>query len=505
MSEKQLKESFVRNLNGTSISEISLGISITPLCILFRGLILVSFYQTFGDVFYSWKYRLFLDFILLVLPQVLSCTVFSDFLALVVGCMSVTCASGLYMIYRKWIPYKTLSLLNVLQSFLNVRIEDRKVPSITTFRVFLNLLTAISILAVDFPMFPRRYAKTETYGTGVMDLGVGCFTFANALISPEARARHKEKLFPLHRLKKQLVAVWPLVFLGLVRLLSVKAVDYHEHVSEYGVHWNFFFTLAIVRVFSSFLLTMIPAQKIWIAATVIISSYQIALETTYLKAFILHGSDNRGTRLGFLNANREGIFSVIGYVGIYMIGVQVGSYLLNKRTLVKEWAQLLARFTILSVTLFISVTIVQVYIEPISRRMVNLPFCIWTIGQCMVWLCMVIFCDLLLLFVQYLIPGSHVPSTWNICSRVDSRQKNYSHPKYEKRKKEIDFCLIGAINRNQLLFFLHSNIMTGVVNLFIDTIHSTSLFSLIVLLVYMFLNCLISCILHVKNITVKWW
>ena len=93
------------------------------------------------------------------------------------------------------------------------------------------------ILAVDFRCFPRRFAKTETYGVSVMDLGAGSVVFGNALVSRCARG----KPWCWSR-------AGPLLALAVARTAAVASADYPGHVSEYGAHWNFFLTLAGVEV-----------------------------------------------------------------------------------------------------------------------------------------------------------------------------------------------------------------------------------------------------------------
>ncbi|XP_075445597.1 glucosaminyl-phosphatidylinositol-acyltransferase PIGW [Ascaphus truei] len=502
MSEKLLKEAFISNLNGTSCTEISMGLSLPPLCLLCRGLLYILHYQKCGESFYSWKVYLLLDFFLFVLPLVVSCTVLSNFLhfvPLVIATMSVLL---LCTIYRGRNHYTNIPLQHTCKSLLKAHLENETVPAVTTLRVFINVFTAVSILAVDFPVFPRRYAKTETYGTGVMDFGVGCFIFSNALVSPEAKMKQEILQSKFARVSKQLLSVWPLILLGFGRLISVKAIEYHEHVSEYGVHWNFFFTLAIVRVLTSLLLTIFPARKAWIIAAILVSSYQAVLETTTLKRFVLHGSDGMDSRVGFLNANREGIFSIIGYVAIYMAGVQVGLYVLKKRTFVKEWMTAICNLMLIVSLLFVTFYLLQEYVELASRRMANITFCVWVIAFCLSFLSLILLCDLILVFAKYLVTGSKVPCTWNVCKSLGKSKKKDT---LKEGKRRIHLCLIDAVNRNQLLFFLQSNIMTGIVNKFVDTIHSNTLVSISVLLLYMFTNCMIMYILHINEITVKWW
>uniref|UniRef100_UPI0037E7157C phosphatidylinositol-glycan biosynthesis class W protein n=1 Tax=Semicossyphus pulcher TaxID=241346 RepID=UPI0037E7157C len=490
MSQRELKEAFVSNLNGTSLQEVALGSFLSPVCLIHRGLILILYQQAKGALPLPLPLisHLLLDFSVLILPLVLSCTILSSVLHQVIISLTLVSALVFCYIYRK-----NRHAQNTVSSFLQSHVQYNQVPFVTIFRVLVNVKTAISILAVDFSVFPRRYAKTETYGTGVMDFGVGAYIFANALVCPEARGKNFSGS-RMNQMKKQLLSVWPLVVLGMGRLVSLKMTGYQEHVTEYGVHWNFFFTLAIVRVVTSLILAVLPASQSWLYALLISGFYQFALETSELKAFILHNNDREKD---FLHANKEGIFSVVGYVAIYMAGVQAGLFVMQPRSQVRQWLKALFNLLLACFVLFAALWTCQTFIEPVSRCLANLPFCIWSVAQSLLFMSCIGIADMVLLFSKKTSGYHFGPSSWNLCKKQSDS---------EKKTREIDgLCLVQAVSRNQLLFFMLANVMTGLTNSIVDTLSSSDLISVCVLLLYMFMNCFIIYLLHVCGITIKFW
>lgn len=252
-----------------------------------------------------------------VVPCVLCCTVLSDHVPAV--CLAMI----------------TLSLTNVLLIVVRHRGSTPKVeahlatsgrrPFVTNFRALTNIITAVCVLAVDFRVFPRKFAKTEVYGYSLMDTGVGLFVIANALVAPEARdfgERSKDCLArTLARNSKACVKnCAPLLILGLGRFLAVEYSGYQRHVSEYGVHWNFFVTLAFVKMFTSTIATAVNSRYSLLSGIWILAMHEYALSTKGLKEWVLGDAP----RNDFVSANREGLVSVPGYVGLYLIGVAIG-------------------------------------------------------------------------------------------------------------------------------------------------------------------------------------
>ncbi|XP_007946120.1 phosphatidylinositol-glycan biosynthesis class W protein [Orycteropus afer afer] len=502
MSQKQMKEAFVSNLNGTTILETMQVLCLPAPCVLCRGLLIVLLQHFCSS--YTWRTQFFIDFVVLIVPLVATLTILSSFL-LLEQLTIITFVAGLaYQIYCKRTYYARVPVQKIIENFLKTSVESEYIPAISCFRVTNHVFTAIAILAVDFPLFPRRFAKTELYGTGIMDLGVGGFVFGTAMVCPEVKRKSNIEGSRFYHLTKSLHSVWPLVFLGIGRLVIIKYIAYQEHLTEYGVHWNFFFTLAVVKLVTSLLLIIFPLNKSWIVAISIAVLYQLALDFTQLKRLILYGTDGSGTRVGLLNANREGIISILGYLAIYMAGVQTGSYLLNKRSHIKDWIKVIYCLLLTGISLFMCLYIVQANTEAVSRRMANLAFCVWIVASSLIFLSNFIVSDIILSFAKFLFKGPLVPCSWKLIQSSATTEKQ-SESLVSEAEKRANLCLITAINRNQLFFFLLSNVTTGLINLMVDTLHSSTLWTLFVLYLYMLTNCLIVFLLHLQDKTIKLW
>ena len=258
----------------------------------------------------------------------------------------------------------------------------RRLPFVTNYRAGMLLTTAVCILAVDFPVYPRRLAKTETFGFGLMDIGVGSFVFAAGLVSQEARKGSSASggRSALGCLSKSWVECGPILALGLARLLSVKASGYHEHVSEYGLHWNFFFSLTASKLAASALLVALPVGWCWALSPLLGICHELALSTALAEWALNDELPRSGGNL--VEANREGVVSVPGYVAIYLSGVNWGHYFANAGTSFRAHAHIAKDLFVWSTLMWSSLfyTSTDVLFQPASRRLANWAYFNWMVA-----------------------------------------------------------------------------------------------------------------------------
>ncbi|KXJ18339.1 Phosphatidylinositol-glycan biosynthesis class W protein [Exaiptasia diaphana] len=327
LSYKQLQANFVSNLNGTSLLEISLLTSIAPLAVLLRsciGALLWANMASRSPV--SSSFVFILDYIILILPLVFVSTILSSCIITTLVTLSVIITTCLIL--------SCIIITNNNSENSSHQQDPKRQSFICNYRAYIVIATAVSILAVDFNIFPRRFAKAETYGSGFMDVGVGSFIVSNAIVSPEARSIRKNAGSRLKCTIQSIRSSIPLLVLGLARFLAVKSTDYQEHISEYGVHWNFFITLFIVKVLST-ILVQLPILSnpctYGLTGFIIAIFYQLSLTRWGLEYFVINGSSVSGIRYGFVDANREGLSSCFGYLALYFMGLQLGRFLFTKK------------------------------------------------------------------------------------------------------------------------------------------------------------------------------
>lgn len=346
-----------------------------------------------------------------------------------------------------------------------------------------------------------------------MDLGVGSFVFSMGLISARSYLGplFESKFSYSRTIIKSFKNSIPIFILGFVRLISVKSVDYHEHVTEYGKHWNFFFTLGFLPILNAIFAPVILRLSPLVSSLLISIFYEYLLLGGVLEYIIV------GPRDTLVGANREGIFSLFGYFPIFLNGLALGSSILpvisipnslfkigiSREALIKQYktngkvgmSSLRAMF-ILSVAFQVSYYIIDTcYIYSVSRRMANLLYVIWVSAY-----------NCTFLFLYGLIEEKLV---WGKAD-VEVVTESVSEDGVEIDTNIDDIVSdqyvptsLTAVNNNSLLLFLLSNMLTGLINLTFNTIDASDLVSMAILIFYELVLAGISIVLYKRDIIIR--
>lgn len=231
--------------------------------------------------------------------------------------------------------------------------DSPHVAFLTNTRAAIMIMCVIGILAVDFPsVFPRRFAKTETVGISLMDMGVGCVIVSLGLTAARRHlgatmmgrrdTKESDRSTVNSRSSLSSPSLWavmrstlPLLILGVARMLAVKALDYQEHVGEYGLHWNFFMTLGCLPMLLWLFLGLgrMPLRWSFTMGCLLGLAYETILQKTSLATWASLDLNEalKASKLPFwLVANKEGLISLVGYVSLYLMSLGVGSDLITE-------------------------------------------------------------------------------------------------------------------------------------------------------------------------------
>ncbi|KAF8800890.1 hypothetical protein BYT27DRAFT_7116401 [Phlegmacium glaucopus] len=315
------KEAFVAGMTGSSIMHVNLVSLIT------LASVSLKLYATIQTRLQPTRTLGFLpSWLFLVLPLLLSMTLSANQPTILLVLLSVS--TGLLLCLPKLesgtpLPSRQPLGPSVSTSINPVRIPP--LPALTTYRAHMMLMTVLAILAVDFPVFPRSLAKCETFGISLMDLGVGSFVFSQGIVS--AIQLIKDPTYLTSPIMPKLLRVtrksFPIIVLGLVRVILVKGTDYPEHETEYGRHWNFFITLALLPILQVLFHPLLLHFPIALVAILLGMSQQFALSHLGLRDYLVFAP-----RTSLISANKEGIISLPGYLAIQLLGLSVGTIIL---------------------------------------------------------------------------------------------------------------------------------------------------------------------------------
>lgn len=296
-----------------------------------------------------------------------------------------------------------------------------------------------------------------------MDAGVGSIITATAFAcgmkdAATASGAHTRSSRAQGRARRESIRLIILATLGLSRTLITWAVGYQQHVGEYGMHWNFFLTLAAVRGLTLFVPPVASGSSLTagILGLGVLAAHQGLLSLGGLTE-VIH-SEERGS--DFLSLNKEGIFSLPGYFALHLLGCTCGAALEevagpSSQVRVGQQRRVVAGIA----GLWTAFWAVNKWIEPVSRRACNASYILWMLGLNAQSLA-------LLSIATAALPTQPLPP------------------------------LLQAINDTMLPTFLVANVLTGAVNIVIDTMKVGDWVARILVVVYMAIVCLAAAVIQ---------
>ncbi|EDR25460.1 GPI-anchored wall transfer protein, putative [Entamoeba dispar SAW760] len=385
----------------------------------------------------------------------------SHFVVYVLSDLFISIPAILIPMFFSSIVYPLVIILTIIYIVVCCHYPKRQAPTIypavsvgfVEFRSMINLWTLIAILAVDFHIFPRMHTKSEFYGLSLMDTGVGAIVVCSGVA-----AGLKENKTPYFKnLISTVIHSLPFFIIGFIRLFATRATGYQHHISEYGMHMNFFFVLGFVQILTGLIHS--PRKYCGIVSIILIIGYEIILQY-----FDLYNYSLKADRTSNLfAANREGLLSIIGYTTIQIASTSMGYYYTLGGT--KQYRfKLDVIIVIIAFIGYISYEIISLYVPP-CRPLINLTYFIALMSQMMI--------------------------CYAICDVI---------PMYLPVKQTAGS---NGLSLNQLPLFLIANLITGTVNLLFYTLYVPTIDSIVIIFIYIAIVRIMAFCLGYFHITFK--
>ncbi|KAI5172790.1 glucosaminylphosphatidylinositol acyltransferase [Nematocida sp. LUAm3] len=264
----------------------------------------------------------------------------------------ITVSSTNYMGY-------TLLLLFIISVVYKVLVYRPKKQSVIEassivdgLRLIVSSLVAISIFSCDFLIYPPWKMKSKYFGMSLMDLGVVVYMVNAGMIYSRS---HKL------RIRKQMY----ILLMGCIRL-GVLSSGYHSDPTEYGTHLNFYFVYSAADVLSVLFRGIHPLY----ASIGFFLLHEGLLLRRGVVEYIFFGE-----RKGFFSGNREGLLSIIPYLGVLFLGKYFGTLLFKKEKNIKKSVSFFFIFLCL-----LGIHIISGMYLPASRRLCSLSFTSFSCG-----------------------------------------------------------------------------------------------------------------------------